>query len=86
MARNANAIKGAAGRFRKKRDRNPPRQPGERLKSGDTARRPSGGRGARRCRTVGFGPRFERAIIYATGMANIRDVIPFPRAPKTASF
>jgi asparaginyl-tRNA synthetase len=29
---------------------------------------------------------FERSIIYATGMANIRDVIPFPRAPKTATF
>ncbi len=35
---------------------------------------------------AGFGLGFERAIIYATGMANIRDVIPFPRAPKTASF
>jgi asparaginyl-tRNA synthetase len=34
---------------------------------------------------AGFGLGFERAIIYATGMANIRDVIPFPRAPKTAS-
>jgi asparaginyl-tRNA synthetase len=35
---------------------------------------------------AGLGLGFERAIIYATGMANIRDVIPFPRAPKTASF
>jgi asparaginyl-tRNA synthetase len=35
---------------------------------------------------AGFGLGFERAIIYATGMANIRDVIPFPRAPKTAQF
>jgi asparaginyl-tRNA synthetase len=35
---------------------------------------------------AGFGLGFERAIIYATGMANIRDVIPFPRAPKTAAF
>jgi hypothetical protein len=34
---------------------------------------------------AGFRLGFERAIIYATGMANIRDVIPFPRAPKTAS-
>ena len=35
---------------------------------------------------AGFGLGFERTIIYATGMANIRDVIPFPRAPKTAEF
>lgn len=35
---------------------------------------------------AGFGLGFERAIIYATGMANIRDVIPFPRAPKSATF
>ena len=30
---------------------------------------------------AGFGLGFERTIIYATGMANIRDVIPFPRTP-----
>ena len=34
----------------------------------------------------GFGLGFERAIMYATGMQNIRDVIPFPRAPKSAEF
>ena len=32
---------------------------------------------------AGFGLGFERTIIYATGMANIRDVIPFPRTPGT---
>jgi asparaginyl-tRNA synthetase len=35
---------------------------------------------------AGFGLGFERCILYATGMANIRDVIPFPRAPKSATF
>ncbi|CAN5577965.1 asparagine--tRNA ligase [soil metagenome] len=35
---------------------------------------------------AGFGLGFERTIIYATGMANIRDVIPFPRTPKHAEF
>jgi asparaginyl-tRNA synthetase len=35
---------------------------------------------------AGFGLGFERTIIYATGMQNIRDVIPFPRAPKQAEF
>ena len=35
---------------------------------------------------AGFGLGFERAIMYATGMQNIRDVIPFPRAPKSADF
>ena len=35
---------------------------------------------------AGFGLGFERAIIYATGMENIRDVIPFPRAPRKAEF
>jgi asparaginyl-tRNA synthetase len=34
----------------------------------------------------GFGLGFERLILYVTGMANIRDVIPFPRAPKLADF
>ena len=34
----------------------------------------------------GFGLGFERLILYITGMANIRDVIPFPRAPKLADF
>ncbi|MBF0243998.1 MAG: asparagine--tRNA ligase [Planctomycetes bacterium] len=35
---------------------------------------------------AGFGLGFERAIIYATGMANIRDVMPYPRTPKNADF
>ncbi len=35
---------------------------------------------------AGFGLGFERAIIYATGVENIRDVIPFPRAPRQAEF
>ncbi|WP_444998512.1 asparagine--tRNA ligase [Aliikangiella sp. IMCC44359] len=34
----------------------------------------------------GFGLGFERAVLYATGMKNIRDVIPFPRAPGSAEF
>jgi asparaginyl-tRNA synthetase len=35
---------------------------------------------------AGFGLGFERAIQYATGVANIRDVIPFPRTPGGAEF
>jgi len=35
---------------------------------------------------AGFGLGFERTIIYATGMGNIRDVIPFPRTPGHAEF
>jgi asparaginyl-tRNA synthetase len=35
---------------------------------------------------AGFGLGFERAIQYATGLDNIRDVIPFPRAPRQADF
>ncbi len=34
----------------------------------------------------GFGLGFERLIRYVTGMGNLRDVIPFPRAPKLADF
>jgi len=34
----------------------------------------------------GFGLGFERLVAYATGIGNIRDTIPFPRAPKTAAF
>lgn len=34
----------------------------------------------------GFGLGFERLLLFVTGMTNIRDVIPFPRAPKLASF
>ena len=35
---------------------------------------------------AGFGLGFERTVQFATGMQNIRDVIPFPRAPKNAEF
>ena len=35
---------------------------------------------------AGFGLGFERTIQFATGMANIRDVIPFPRTPGSADF
>ncbi|MBK7535272.1 MAG: asparagine--tRNA ligase [Myxococcales bacterium] len=35
---------------------------------------------------AGFGMGLERAIQYATGLENIRDVIPFPRAPRQADF
>lgn len=35
---------------------------------------------------AGFGLGFERAIMYLTGMVNIRDVIPFPRTPKNIDF
>ena len=34
----------------------------------------------------GFGLGFERLVLFATGMSNIRDVIPFPRTPQNASF
>ena len=34
----------------------------------------------------GFGLGFERLILFVTGMANIRDVIPFPRTPQNAGF
>ena len=34
----------------------------------------------------GFGLGFERLLLFVTGMSNIRDVIPFPRTPKTAEF
>lgn len=34
----------------------------------------------------GFGVGFERLVLFATGMTNIRDVIPFPRTPKNAEF
>jgi asparaginyl-tRNA synthetase len=34
----------------------------------------------------GFGLGFERLILFMTGMANIRDVIPFPRTPRNAEF
>ncbi len=35
---------------------------------------------------AGFGLGFERLMLFVTGMGNIRDVIPFPRTPKTAEF
>ena len=38
------------------------------------------------CHHAGFGLGFERAIMYLTGMQNIRDVIPFPRTPKNCEF
>ncbi|MBO7103073.1 MAG: asparagine--tRNA ligase [Bacteroidaceae bacterium] len=38
------------------------------------------------CPHGGFGLGFERLILFVTGMQNIRDVIPFPRTPKTADF
>ena len=34
----------------------------------------------------GFGMGFERMIMYLTGIANIRDVLPFPRTPRSAEF
>jgi len=38
------------------------------------------------CVHSGFGLGFERLMMFVTGMGNIRDVIPFPRAPKNAEF
>lgn len=38
------------------------------------------------CPHAGFGLGFERLILFVTGMANIRDVIPFPRTPGNAEF
>lgn len=38
------------------------------------------------CPHSGFGLGFERLILFVTGMANIRDVIPFPRTPGHAEF
>ena len=37
-------------------------------------------------RHAGFGLGFERLLLFVTGMANIRDVIPFPRTPRNAEF
>jgi asparaginyl-tRNA synthetase len=66
----------------------------ERKEQGDTARRPSEEEykwylDLRRFGGVthsGFGMGFERMMMYLTGMKNIRDVIPFPRAWKKAEF
>ena len=38
------------------------------------------------CPHAGFGLGFERLILFVSGMANIRDVIPFPRTPNNAEF
>ena len=38
------------------------------------------------CPHSGFGLGFERLLLFVTGMANIRDVIPFPRTPNNAEF
>ncbi|HEV8080546.1 MAG TPA: asparagine--tRNA ligase, partial [Chitinophagaceae bacterium] len=38
------------------------------------------------CPHAGFGLGFERLVQFVTGMTNIRDVIPFPRTPKSAEF
>jgi asparaginyl-tRNA synthetase len=35
---------------------------------------------------AGFGLGFERLVSYITGMANIRDVMPYPRVPGNADF
>ena len=35
---------------------------------------------------AGYGLGFERMVMYLTGVSNIRDVIPFPRTPKSAEF
>jgi asparaginyl-tRNA synthetase len=35
---------------------------------------------------AGFGLGLERTLLFLTGMANIRDVIPFPRTPGNAEF
>ena len=38
------------------------------------------------CRHAGFGLGFERMVMYLTGVANIRDVLPFPRTTGSAEF
>ena len=38
------------------------------------------------CKHSGFGLGFERLVLFATGMTNIRDVIPYPRTPQNAEF
>ncbi|MDO4547343.1 MAG: amino acid--tRNA ligase-related protein, partial [Clostridia bacterium] len=38
------------------------------------------------CKHAGFGMGFERLIMYLTGIANIRDVLPFPRTTRFAEF
>ena len=34
----------------------------------------------------GFGMGLERMVMYATGVSNIRDVLPFPRTPRNADY
>ena len=34
----------------------------------------------------GFGMGLERMVMYATGISNIRDVLPFPRTPRNAEY
>ena len=38
------------------------------------------------CKHAGFGLGFERILMYVTGMANIRDVLPYPRTAGSAEF
>lgn len=38
------------------------------------------------CPHAGFGLGFDRALMYMSGMANIRDITPFPRSPRSAKF
>nr|MBA3665212.1 asparagine--tRNA ligase [Bacteroidota bacterium] len=38
------------------------------------------------CPHAGFGLGFERLVLFVTGMTNIRDVIAFPRTPKSCEF
>ena len=38
------------------------------------------------CPHSGFGMGFERLLIYLTGVDNIRDVIPYPRTPRSAEY
>ena len=38
------------------------------------------------CKHAGFGMGFERMIMYLTGIANIRDVLPFPRTTRNCEF
>jgi len=35
---------------------------------------------------AGFGLGFERTLVYSTGLANVRDAIPFPRTPGNARY
>ena len=38
------------------------------------------------CKHAGFGLGFERAVMYLTGVGNIRDVLPYPRTVNNAEF